>query len=189
MRYWNIPKIKREITIYTIIAAAACEVISLPIFGLGILFPYGLAIGVCVAIVNLSVISSSIDKAVERGRKGPVVAGLIIRILLYGGAFLLAVRTANISGLGAAVGFLLPRIMMHIRYALLPWLRIKTGREPAAVYVTDTRSNVFIKEPRLVRYNKGRAFVTHRHYKKIRIAAGPQDAGAGDERHSGGPDK
>ena len=176
MRSNIIPKIKKEITLYTIIAAAVAEGISLPVLGPGVLFPYGLAIGVCAAVINLSVLSASIDRAVASGRKGPVAVGLIVRILLYCGAFLLAVRTDGVSGLGAAVGFLLPRLVMYVRYALLPWLRRRTGREPAAVYIADTRSNVFVKEPRFVRYNKGRAFVTHRHFKKIRVPAESRDA-------------
>ena len=90
---------------YTVVLAAIIELISLPVIGPGILFPYGLAIGVCVAAVNLNIIESSIKRAVDRGKKWPVFFGLLIRVLLYAGAFLMAVRTSNISGLGAAIGF------------------------------------------------------------------------------------
>jgi len=144
-------------------------VISLPIVGPGILFPYGLAIGTCVSIINLGIISISIGSAVERGKKGPVIVGYIVRILLYAGAFLLAIKTSGITGLGAAIGFMLPRITLYIRYALLPLIRRKLGKESQAVYMTDTHSRVFVKEPWLVRYNRGRAYVTHRHFRKVRI--------------------
>ena len=144
--------------------------------GPNILFPYGLAVGVCAAIVNLNIISVSIDRAVERGRRGPVIIGFIIRILLYAGAFWLAVRTSGISGLGAAIGFLLPRVTMYVRHVFMPWLRRRLGKEPLAVYRTDTKSNVFVKEPWSVRYNKGRAYKTFRHYKKVRVVQEPGKA-------------
>ena len=149
-------------------AAAIAEVISLPVFGLNILFLYGLAIGVCVAIVNLHIISITIARAVERGKKTPVIAGFIVRALLYGGAFLLAVRTSGASGLGAAAGFLLPRVVMYFRYGLLSAARRKLRKEPAPVFVTDTRSNMFIKEPQYVLYCGGKTYMTHRHYRKVK---------------------
>ena len=168
-RGWqNISKYKKEITRYTIIAALVAEVISLPIFKPGILFPYGLAIGVCIAIVNLHVISITIEQAVNRGKKGPVILGLVIRILLYGGAFLLAAKTSGVTAIGAAIGFLLPRIVLYIKYGLAPAIRRKLGKEPPAIYKTDTRSMVFIKEPLMVKYKRGRTYMTHRHFKKRR---------------------
>ena len=142
--------------------------IFLVLVGPDILFPYGLAIGVCIAIVNLHVIGITIEQAVYRGKKGPVTLGFIIRALLYGGAFLLAVKTSYITAIGAAVGFLLPRIVLYIRLGLAPAVRKKLAKEPPAVYRADARSRVFIKEPWIVRYRKGRAYMTFRHYKKIR---------------------
>jgi len=164
----NISKLKREITRYTIIAALVAEVIFLLFIGPGILFPYGLAIGTCIAIVNLHVIEATIGQAVYKGKKGPVILGFIIRGLLYGGSFLLAAKTSYITAIGAAIGFLLPRIVLYIRHGLAPAIRKKLGKEPPTEYRTDTRSRVFIKEPWIVRYRKGRAYMTFRHYKKIR---------------------
>lgn len=155
----------------------AAEAISLSVLGPDIMFTYGLAIGVCAAVINLNIISVSIDRAVRQGKKWPVIFGFVFRVLLYGGAFWLAARTSGVSAIGAAVGFLLPRVAMPVRLAFLPWLRRKLGKEPETVYVTDTHSNVFVKEPWHVRYNNGKAFVTHRHYRKIRVAAGTQDSG------------
>ena len=172
-------EIKKTITKYTIIIAAIAAVISLFVFGPNILFPYGIALGVCASLVNLSVISSSIDRAVASGRKAPVIIGFLIRIVLYGAAFFLAVRTGGISGLGAAIGFLLPRLCLHIHYGFLPWFRQKTGREPKPVYKTDTSVNIFDKEPRFLMYNNGRAYLTHRHYRKVKdVSAGER----GDKR-------
>jgi hypothetical protein len=165
----DISKIKKEITRYTILAAVIAEAVSLLVFGPNIFFPYGLAIGVCAAIINLHVISATIERAIERGRKSPVTAGLILRILLYGGAFILAIRTSGLSGAGAAVGFFIPRVVLYIRYGLAPWIQKRIRKEPSAVYRTDTRGNMFIKQPSLTRYHSGKMYVTHRHYKKVRI--------------------
>ena len=144
--------------------------ISLPVIGPGILFPYGLALGVCASVIALNIISISIDRAAERGKKGPVFFGFLFRIVIYGGAFWLAVKTAGVASMGAAVGLLLPHIMLYIMYGLLPALKRKFGKEkePEMVYVADTRSMVFFKEPWLVRYNNGRAYITNKRYRKIR---------------------
>ena len=133
------------------------------------MFPYGLAIGACVAIVNLNIISTSIDRAVAKGKKGPVIFGFILRLLLYFGAFWLAITTSGLTGLGAAIGFLLPRIVLYISKGLVPFLKKKINKEPDPVYVTDTRSNMFIKEPSMVRSKNNRSYVTYRHYRKIRV--------------------
>ena len=162
-------EVKKEIVKYTIIAAAIAEIISLPILGLNIMFPYGLAIGVCVAVLNLNIISKSIEKAIAQRKRGPVIVGFFIRIALYGGGFYLAVTTSLISGLAAAIGFILPHIVLYIRKAIVPALKRKMSKEPAPVYVVDTSSNLFFKEPEMVLYKNSRTYLTYKHYRKRRI--------------------
>ena len=128
-----------------------------------------MAIGACVAIVNLNIISVSIDRAIAKGKRGPVIFGFFLRLLLYFGAFWLAVSTSGITGIGAAVGFMLPRIVLFVRKALLPIIKKKIFKEPDPVYVTDTRSNLFVKEPWIVRSKNNRSYMTYRHYRKIRV--------------------
>jgi len=181
-RGMGLPDLRKDITGYTLIAAVAAELISLPFLGPNILFPYGLALGICAALIALYVISVSIDRAVARGKRSPVFLGFFIRMLLYGGALWLAVRTSGISGAGAAIGLLLPQAALRIRLGLVPAIRRKLGREPAAVYRTDTRSRVFVKEPWLVRYNKGRMYLTHRHYRKVRVVSGMTGTAGKDRR-------
>jgi len=136
------------------------------------MFPYGLAIGACAAVIALYIISFSIDYATESGKKSPVLIGFFIRIILYGGALWIAIRTSGSAGIGSAVGLLLPHAALRVRYIMVPAIRRRFGKEPAAVYKADTRSRVFIKEPWLVRYNKGRSYITHRHYKKVKVLSG-----------------
>ena len=156
--------------------------ISLIIIGPNILFTYGLAIGACAAIIALYIISISINRAAETGNKKSVTFGFVIRILLYGGALFLAVRTSDISFAGAAIGLLVPHVALYIMYGLLPAARRKLGKEPPTVYVTDTSSMVFVKEPFFVSYNKSRAYLTHRHYRKKRVVLEEQKAPAGDKK-------
>ena len=141
----------------------------MPAFGLNILFPYGLAIGTCAAVINMNIISATIRQAVDRGKKGPVIVGFVVRILLYAGAFVLAANTGILAFLGAAIGALLPHLMIYIRHALIPKFRKGKEKEPAPVYVVDTRSLVFFKEPWFVKYKSGRAYLTHRHFRRIRV--------------------
>ena len=161
-------EIRKTTTKYTLIAAAVCEIISLFIIGPGILFPYGLALGICAALINMSVLSFTVERSIALGKKGPVNAGLVIRIAIYAAAFLISARTGGISGLGTAIGFVLPKIAMQIKFNFLPWFRGKTGREPAPVYVTDKYSKIFDKEPRFVLYNKGRMYITHKKFRKVK---------------------
>ncbi|MCL2112124.1 MAG: ATP synthase subunit I [Clostridiales bacterium] len=163
-------------TKYTIIATAIAVAVSLLFAGRsGALFAYGLALGVCAAVINMNILCASIERSAAKGGKGPVQAGFAVRAAIYAGAFWLAVTTAGVAGVGAAVGFFLPRAAMYIVLGLRPAVRRKLGKEPRAVYVIDTRSKVFFKAPRFVaeNYNDGaRSYVTHRHFRRIRQAEG-----------------
>ena len=156
-------------TLYTIIAAAAAELISLPVLGPNILFPYGLAIGACASVIALNIIHYSIERAAERRKKGPVVLGFIVRVLLYGGALFFAVSTAGLTFAGAAIGLVLPHAALYVMRGLLPVIRKKIAKEPETVWVTDTRSLLFVKEPWFVLDKEGRTYLTHKHYRKIKV--------------------
>ena len=168
----NINVIKKEITKYSVIAAVIAGIVSLPVFGVSILFPYGLAVGTCASVICLHIIGSTIKKAVDQGRTAPVSVGFFVRVALYIAALCLAATTAPISFLGAVIGLLIPHLIIYIRFALRPAVRRKLGKDPQYTYVTDTRSNVFFREPWIVRDNKGKTYMSHKHYrrKKVEIA-------------------
>jgi hypothetical protein len=128
-----------------------------------------LAIGVCASVISLHIISSTIEKAVARGRKTPVMIGFIMRLVLYAAGLYLAATTDSLAVLGAAIGLLLPLLVIYVRFAIGPAIRRKLGKDPNYTYVPDTRTNIFIKEPSFVRYNKGKAYLTHRHYRRLRV--------------------
>jgi len=157
--------------LYTIIAAGAAGLVSLPVIGPNVLFLYGLAIGACVAIIALNIISRTIDRAAGSGKKAPVLFGFFIRVLLYGGALYFAASTSVLTFAGAAAGLLLPHAAMYIMYGLVLVIKRKLKNEPAPTWVPDTRSLLFIKEPQFEKPNKGRTYLTHRHYRKIRVTS------------------
>jgi len=97
--------------------------------------------------------------------------GFITRLVLYAAGLYLAAVTDPLAVLGAAIGLLIPHLVIYIRFAIRPAIRRKLGKVPSYVYVPDTRTNIFIKEPSFVRYNKGKAYLTHRHYRRLRVEA------------------
>jgi len=128
-----------------------------------------LAVGACASIIALNIISFTVGRAAVSGKRNPVIIGFIIRVLLYGGALYLAVSTSVLSLFGAAIGLLLPRVCLYIMHGLLPVIVKAVRKEPESVWAIDTRSMLFVKEPHLVKLNKGKTYLTHRHYRKIRV--------------------
>ena len=163
--------IRKKLILYTIIAAVVVEVISLPVIGPNLLFSYGLAIGACAAIIALNIIAVSIDRAAERGKRKPVIFGYIVRVLLYGGALFLSVRTSGLSFAGAAIGLLLPHAAIYVMYGLVPSVRKRFSKDPPEVWVADNRSLLFVSEPHLILQSNGKTYLTHRHYRKIRVTS------------------
>jgi len=164
-----ISAIKKETILYTIIAAPAIGAASLLVFGLEILFPFGLGIGVCAALTGLHIIGTTIEKAANEGKSSAALIGFILRVVLYLAALSIAAITAPRAAYGAAIGLLLPHLMIYIKFALRPAIRRRLGKEPQVVYVTDSYTRQFIKKPWFVRYYNGRAYLTHRYFRKVKI--------------------
>ena len=119
-----------------------------------------------------SITIQSQGRASAKGKKGPVHGGFALRAIVYAAAFLLAAKTAGLSGVGAGIGFFLPHVAMYYTLGLRPVIRRKLGREPRASYITDTGSRVFYKDPWMVIENykdKDRSYVTFRHFRRIRV--------------------
>ena len=164
--------LNKEITKCTVILAIVFGAVSLLFFRSNAFFVYGLALGTCAAVANLNILCASIAQSAKKGKKWPVQGGLALRALIYCGAFLLAIYTAGLAGLGAGIGFILPRLAMFYVLKFRRAIREKRGLEPKYVYIADTSSKVFFKEPRFVidRYNGGkRSYLTHRRFRKVRI--------------------
>jgi|GEM_PF-1118241 len=98
---------KNQIFIYTLIVAVFCQLISLIFLGVDVKFSYGLVLGTCVAIVNFNLLVFS-SKAILKNSKGKgfAFASYIIRLLIYGVAFYMAMKVSVPAGLASVVGFL-----------------------------------------------------------------------------------
>jgi len=163
-------RIKKEIAIITAVLIGVAELVSLPTLGLSGQFPYGLALGGAVSILCLHLLSAAIGRALASGRKGAIYFGLILRIVIYGGALIFALRTGLYAGLGCMVGYLLPAVAIPVRTALLPKLRALTGKAPIGQvrYVRDGHSRRLERAPYFLQYRRGRAYLTHRHFPTYR---------------------
>ncbi|MDR1796118.1 MAG: hypothetical protein LBR44_01530 [Clostridiales Family XIII bacterium] len=159
------------------LAAGLAELVSLAFLGVNALFPYGLALGTAVALICMHLLAVSIEQAMRARRRGAVITGYILRIVLYGGALFLAFRTSDVAGLGCVVGLLLPRLMLPVQLFAVPKVLSLAGKRPQESfrYEAYTKSRMFEKEPRIVLYKRGRAYMTHRHFVKYRrVPQGPE---------------
>ena len=167
-RSMNISKFKKEISLCTVVLAIIVEIISLPIIGWNTLFVYGLAIGTVVAIINTNILSKAVEKAVENNKRKYIIITYILRMVLYGGAFALSLKTANIAGLGTAIGFFLPQISMHIVAGLFPKIRKWRGLEEEFQYATDESRRVYEKKPWIELYHNGRKYKSHKRFRIVK---------------------
>ena len=168
----NISKFKKEITLCIIALAVVVEVVSLPFLGWNILFAYGLAIGTVVAIVNTNILSRAAQKAVDTDNKKVFISSYILRIVIYGGAFILSIKTAGIAGLGTAIGFFLPQISMYIVAGLLPKIRKMRGLENPVHYETDETKRVFEKNPWIELCYNERIYKSYKRFRIVKLVQG-----------------
>lgn len=95
-----------EMIKYGVAAAVIFEIVSLPILGFSVQFAYGLALGTAVAVVNFRIQAFTCERVLY-SRSGMLAAfSFPIRMLIYGGVFLVCIRTAGASAVGAACGFM-----------------------------------------------------------------------------------
>ncbi|MGI6733587.1 MAG: ATP synthase subunit I [Anaerovoracaceae bacterium] len=106
---------------YSILAAVIIQLGSLPVIGWNPLFAYGLALGTCISIVNynLLVLSSKFALSMGRGLSFAVV-GYIVRMAIYGGAFLFSYKTGTVSGIATLFGYMTVKLGMFYLYGFKP---------------------------------------------------------------------
>jgi len=171
---------KRKIVKYTLIAAGVAEIASLPAIGPDIDFIYGLALGTAIGIVNTHLLATSVEHMAESRKKAFVTIGYFVRLALYAVALCAGAFVGTRALAGSAIGVLLPKAAILLIYAIVPWFLVKTGKTPKAMYVTDTRSRVFERQPMFVKYSCGRLYMTHR---RFRIVKAVPVQGAGNMEH------
>jgi len=117
-------KIKKELTIWTFILAGIIEVVSLFVIGAELLVPAGLIFGVVVSLICIFLLSISIERAVQRGKKALMPLGMLLRLVLYGVAFYLAIKFGGkTGGIGCAIGFFLPMGGLIVSQQIVPKIK------------------------------------------------------------------
>ena len=111
---------------YGLLIAGIIELGSLLFIGWDSLFAYGLVLGTCVAIgnYNIHVFSASLSITFSRGFIMTML-GYIIRLMIYGGFFLVSYNTGMTSGIATLLGYLTVKIAIIYVYGVKPGFRSK----------------------------------------------------------------
>jgi ABC-type spermidine/putrescine transport system permease subunit II len=84
-----------------------CALISLPIIGLNPVFCFSLLIGTAISILNVCLMVLLTEIAVKNGNRFLPMLGMLLRVVIYAAAFLIALMQLGYpGGLGTAIGFL-----------------------------------------------------------------------------------
>ena len=116
----DIAKLKNQILIYSLITAVVVELVSLPILGWDAKFLYGLVLGTVVSILAFSVLVWSARRTLKQGKKSLSVVGYMIRLILYGAAFLAGIKLSIPAGIAAVIGILTTKAALLIVYGIKP---------------------------------------------------------------------
>ncbi|GHU63955.1 hypothetical protein AGMMS49983_08650 [Clostridia bacterium] len=169
----EIKKITREIIQYSIIGAAVCEVVSLAVIGPGVVFPYGLVLGLATGIIAMRLLASSLETVTKTRRAGAVTSGYVVRILLYALALYLCARTGGVAFAGCAIGLLLPKAALTVSQLVTPKIRRALGKEEPEtehfVLVADPRGRLFVKTQGMMKDRGGRTYLTYRRFKHYKL--------------------
>lgn len=117
---------KNSLYFYSLIVVILVQLGSLCFVGLNPLFTYGLALGTSIAIVNYNLLKLSSSIALSRGKGISLVfLGYIIRLTIYGGAFLLSYRVGIEGGIATLLGFISFKLALYYLYGIKPGFKSK----------------------------------------------------------------
>lgn len=141
------------------------------------LFFYGLALGTVVAIADLHAHAWIVERFTDAGHKRIVLAGFFARYAILGVVFFISTRSGLVSAIGTAIGYILPKIALHVALGIAPTIRRKLGKEPETHYEVDRIEKFFIKEPWLVLYRNGKIYKTHRRHRRVKVVGVGKEEG------------
>ncbi|MDR0875953.1 MAG: hypothetical protein LBN12_07085 [Clostridiales Family XIII bacterium] len=161
------------------VGAVVCELVSLAIIGPGAAFPYGLVLGLAVAIIGIRLLSATLEAAAQARRPVAVTLGYLVRILLYAFALYLCARTGAAAFFGCVAGLLLPKAALAVSQLVTPKVRRALGKEEPEtehfVAVADPQGRLFVKTQGMMKDRGGRTYVTYRHFKHYKLVYGSAD--------------
>lgn len=120
---------KNQIFKYTILIAVAIQIVALVVLfalnltgrggvegnflRLSLRFGYGLAMGTCISIVNFSILAFTLDRVLTTGKKAFMGISYILRLVIYGYVFYIAMKTSYLTGMACALGFFSLKVAMY----------------------------------------------------------------------------
>lgn len=128
----DLTKLKSHILIYSLVIALICEVVSLPILGWDIKFLYGLVLGTAVSIAGFSILVFTSKLTIERGKKSYSFISYMLRLILYGVAFVAAVKVSFPAGIACLIGIFTTKIALLILLGIKPKFDKNRKVQPAA---------------------------------------------------------
>ncbi len=114
----DLVQFKKEIYLYALLCAIFFEIVSIPVFGLGIEFAYGICLGTVTAIVNFSIMSIAFSKMFDAGKVSISVAGYILRLALCAGVFVVALQVGKVSAFGVLCGLFTIKISIYFLHVM-----------------------------------------------------------------------
>lgn len=113
----DLKKFKIEIYKYGAIVGLIMAIVSIPFLGLDIKYLYGLCLGIAISIANFEIMSFTYEKAIKPdGSSAIVFIGYILRLIIYGVAFYMAMNVSLVSGIGALLGFIALKIGIYYKH-------------------------------------------------------------------------
>lgn len=101
----NLKDFRNELILWALIMAAASEGVSLIAIGWDVSFILGLAAGTAVSVTGAVILVNTGSALMKTGRKSPILAGYLLRLILYGAVFYICIRTGVRCGFGCLAGF------------------------------------------------------------------------------------
>lgn len=157
----DLVRFKNKIVLYGILVMLIMEIISLPFLGFSLKFTIGLLLGTAIAIANLNILAISSVMILNGKNKFFASASYLIRLLLYGGVFYLAMKFSYTAGFASIFGFMTVKIAIIFLHGIMP--RFKK-EEFDGKGLKKERKQVLIKTPYLITYHKGRKFITYQKF-------------------------
>ena len=117
---------KNKIFKYGILTAVLMEVLSLPVLGFDRGFFYGISLGTAIAIVNFNIIEIFCKLALKKENRLIVFAGYLIRLTIYGFAFMSSLKIGLTCSAGVILGFFTIKIAIILIHGI--FAKYSTGR-------------------------------------------------------------
>jgi hypothetical protein len=109
---------KNRIFFHGILVALIFEAGSLLFLGFDVGFAYGLALGTAVSVVNFSLLVLTSQRLLDNGRAWMGFGSYLVRLVVYGFAFYMALRVGYTAAIGAALGFLTLKLAIYYVHGL-----------------------------------------------------------------------